>query len=148
MVYVRNRSWSKGVEVIPFTAITWCNPDLTNLRIFGCLAYVHIESSQRPKFSPKAWQGIFVGYAFDSPAWIVYNPVTRRVLRTRIATFNEAWTPSPLSTSGEPTSLPTSPPKNFGDLPHFLTAFDNFEDAPFVPPTIVEVPPLPIIFSR
>ena len=38
----------------------------------------------------KAWKGIFVGYAFDSPAWLVYNSVTRRIIRSRNFVFNEA----------------------------------------------------------
>ena len=89
MIYVRNRSWSKGDGVIPFKALTGRDPDLSNLRVFGCPAYVHIDYSQRLKFSSKAWQGIFVGYAFDSPAWIVYNTITRKVFRTRSVIFNE-----------------------------------------------------------
>ena len=68
MIYVRNRTWSKGANVIPFTSLTGRDPDLSNLRVIGCPAFVHIDSSQRPKFSPKAWQCISVGYALDSPA--------------------------------------------------------------------------------
>ena len=68
MIYVRNRSWSKGAGTIPFTALTGRDPDLSNLRVLGCPAYVHIDSSQRLKFSPKACQVIFLGHAFDSPS--------------------------------------------------------------------------------
>jgi hypothetical protein len=107
MVYLRNRTWSKGASVIPFTALIGRDPDLSNIRVFGCPAYVNIDSSQRPKFSPQAWQGIFVGYAFDSSAWLVYNPSTKRVIRSRSVTFNETWNPSSFS-SGE--SLSSPPP--------------------------------------
>ena len=89
-----------------------------------------------------------MGYAFNSPLWLVYNPITRRVLRSRSVAFNEAWNPSPLSTSEEPTLLPTSPSNQSGEPLHFLTAFDDFEDEPFVPPTIVEVSPPPITSAR
>ena len=34
---------------------------------------------------------MFVGYAPDSPAWLVYNPRTRNVIRTASATFDESW---------------------------------------------------------
>ena len=34
---------------------------------------------------------MFVGYAFDSPAWLVYNPVTRRVIRSLNVVFDEDW---------------------------------------------------------
>ena len=38
MVYLRNRTWSKGASLIPFTALTGRYPDLSNLRVFGCPA--------------------------------------------------------------------------------------------------------------
>ena len=34
---------------------------------------------------------MFIGYAFDSLAWLIYNPVTQRVTRTRNVTFDEEW---------------------------------------------------------
>ena len=89
-----------------------------------------------------------MGYAFDSPVWLVYNLTTRKVPRTRNATFNETWIPSPLFSSEEPVSLPTSPSSDAGEPLHFLTAFDGFEDALFVPPPIVVVPPLTTISAR
>jgi hypothetical protein len=131
MIYVRNRSWSKGADVIPFTSLTGRDPDLSNLRVFGCPAFVHIDSSQRLKFSSKAWRGIFVGYAVDSPAWLVYNPVTHRVIRSRSVTFDESFTSSP-SLAG--TLDATSSSIVSGEQPHFLTAFDDFESDQFVPP--------------
>jgi hypothetical protein len=56
---------------------------------------VHIDVSQRKKLGDKAWKGVFVGYAFDSPAWLVYNPVTRRVIRSRNAVIDEDWMKAP-----------------------------------------------------
>jgi hypothetical protein len=59
---------------------------------------VHIVVSPRKKFSDKAWKGVFVGYAFDSPAWLVYNPTTRKLIRRRNLVFDEKWMDSaPLS---------------------------------------------------
>ncbi len=43
-----------------------------------------------------AWKGVFVGYAFYSPAWLVYNSFTRKVLRSRNVTFDETWKGSAL----------------------------------------------------
>ena len=59
--------------------ITNYTPDLSNLMTFACPAYAHIEHSRRKKFEDKAFKGIFVGYAFDSPAWLIYNLATQRV---------------------------------------------------------------------
>jgi len=58
--------------------------------VFGCPAYVHIDKSQRHKLDDRAWKGVFVGYAPESPAWLVYNPSTRRVVSSRNVVFDEA----------------------------------------------------------
>ena len=97
MVYIRNRCWSSGSNGIPFQPTSGKLPDLSNLRIFGCEAFVHIYASRRGKLGGKAWKGIFFGYAFDSPSWLVYNPVTRRVIRSRNVVFNEGWKTERLS---------------------------------------------------
>ena len=52
-------------------------------------AYVHIDKSRRRKLDDRAWKGIFVSYAADSPVWLVYNPRTRRVERSRNVDFDE-----------------------------------------------------------
>ena len=54
--------------------MTKCPVDLSRLRVFGCPAYVHIDKSCRRKLDARAWKGVFVGYATDSPVWLVYNP--------------------------------------------------------------------------
>ena len=45
VAYVCNRVWHSGANYIPFQRVSGAGPYLTNLRVFGCLAYVHIESS-------------------------------------------------------------------------------------------------------
>ena len=70
-------------------AVTGIRPTLDHLRVFGCPAYVNVPTSLRRKLSDAAWEGIFVGYAADSPAWLVYNPRTKNVVRSRSAIFNE-----------------------------------------------------------
>ena len=89
--YVKNRVWHSGARGIPFHMVTGTKPDLSHLRVFGCPAYVHIEKPARKKLQPKAWQGVFVGYAFDSPAYLIYNPRTRSVVRSQNVTFHEGW---------------------------------------------------------
>jgi hypothetical protein len=59
------------------------------MRVFGCPAYVHVDKSQRRKLD-RAWKGVFVGYAPESSAWLVYNPTTRRVVSSRNVVFDES----------------------------------------------------------
>jgi hypothetical protein len=72
------------------------------LRVFGCPAYAHIDASLRKKFGDNAWKGIFIGYVFDSPAWLIYKPVTRRVIRSRNVVFDETWRDTIPSPQGPP----------------------------------------------
>ncbi len=102
MVYIRNCYWSSGSNGIPVELVTCKPPNLSNLRVFGCPAYVHIDASLRKKLGDKARKRIFVGYAFDSPAWFIYNPVTRHVTRSRNVVFNETWRDTIPSTQGPP----------------------------------------------
>jgi Reverse transcriptase (RNA-dependent DNA polymerase)/gag-polypeptide of LTR copia-type len=100
-VYIRNRVWSSGAGGVPLQMATGRVPDLSDLRVFGCPAYVHIDSSRRRKLEDKAWKGVFVGYAEDSPAWLVYNPETKRVLRSRDVDFDEGPRRADVSGMGE-----------------------------------------------
>ncbi len=77
-------------------------PNLSNMLVFSCLAYAHIDASLGKKLGDKAWKGTFVGYTFDSPAWLVYNPDTRHVIRSRNVVFNETWRYNIPSSLGPP----------------------------------------------
>ena len=102
VAFVRNRVWHSGACCIPFMMVHGGKPDLSRLRVFGCPAYVHVEKESRRKLDPKAWMGILVGYASDSPCWLVYNPVTGNVIRTQNARFDEHWRDSLLASSSLP----------------------------------------------
>ena len=91
MMYIRNRTWSHGSNGIPLFMITNNTPDLSNLMTFECPAYAHIDKSRRNQFKETTFKGIFVGYAFYSPTWIIYNPVTHRVTRIHGVVFDEEW---------------------------------------------------------
>jgi hypothetical protein len=58
--------------------------------VFGCSAYVHADKSQRRKLDDRAWKGVFVGYAPESPALLVHNPATRRVVSSRNVVLDES----------------------------------------------------------
>ncbi len=68
MVHIRNRTWLAGANGIPLFLITNKMPDLSNLGTFGCPVYAHIDQSRKNKFEDNAFNGILIGYAFDSSA--------------------------------------------------------------------------------
>jgi hypothetical protein len=69
-VYVRNKVWSQGSKCIPYEAVFKKLLDLSNLRVFGCQVFSHVDKSRHHKLSPKATEGVFIGYATDCPAWL------------------------------------------------------------------------------
>ena len=52
--YVRNRTTTKATNITPYEK--WYNrkPDVTNLRVFGCVAYAHVPDALRQKLDKKA----------------------------------------------------------------------------------------------
>jgi hypothetical protein len=90
-VHVRNRVHSGGAGGLLFTLATGRRADLSSVRVFGCPAFVHVvDKSQRHKPDDRAWKGVVVGCASESPAWVVYNIATRRVVSNRNVVFDEA----------------------------------------------------------
>ena len=81
--FIHNRVYHRGVDGVPITLVSGIIPNLSILRIFGCPAYVHIPSGQRRKMADTAFKGIFVGYPTDSYGYLIYNPVTHRVIVSR-----------------------------------------------------------------
>jgi hypothetical protein len=89
-VHVRNRVHSGGAGGVLFTLATGRRAGLSSMRVFGCPAYVYVDKSQSRKLDDRAWKGVFVGYASESPVWLVHNPATRRVVSSRDVVFDEA----------------------------------------------------------
>jgi hypothetical protein len=61
-VHIHNRTFRRGVSVIPLRLLTNSTPDLSYLRTFGCPAYVNVPRANRLKVAPSAREGILVGY--------------------------------------------------------------------------------------
>ena len=51
-------------------------PDLAHLKIFGCIAYVHILDEKTAKLDPKAKKCIFIVYSLQQKGHRCYNPTT------------------------------------------------------------------------
>jgi hypothetical protein len=39
--------------------------DVSHLKVFGCIAYVHVIDEKRSKLDPKAKKCIFIGYSLE-----------------------------------------------------------------------------------
>jgi hypothetical protein len=120
-VYIRNRVCCEASGGVPFELVTGRSVDLSHLRVFGCPAYVYVDKSRRWKLDDRVWEGIFVGYAPDSLVWLVYNPRTRRVERSRNVVCDESKFTRSVS-MGEESSVVSKPTPNNDELPSFITS--------------------------
>ncbi|MCO5555991.1 hypothetical protein L7F22_045329 [Adiantum nelumboides] len=64
-------------------------PDLSHLKVFGCIAYVHIPDELCTKLDPKPEKCIFVGYSNEQKGYRCYNPSTRELRVSRDVVFDE-----------------------------------------------------------
>ena len=59
------------------------------MRVFGCRAFVHIPKDERSKLDPRAKQCIFLGYGHEEFGYRLYDPVDKKVVRSRDVVFLE-----------------------------------------------------------
>ena len=65
-------------------------PNLTNLRVFGCHAYVRdAKVPKGNKVRSRAWIGYMVGYQAAN-IWQIWNPCHQEVVKERDVVFNES----------------------------------------------------------
>ena len=89
-VYLINRTPTTSVHIItPEEAWSGRKPDLSHLRIFGCVCYVHIPSELRSKLDAKSEKCVFVGYSLEQKGYRCYNPITKELRVSRDVTFDE-----------------------------------------------------------
>ncbi|VFQ70960.1 unnamed protein product [Cuscuta campestris] len=69
----------------------WSGKDVSydHLRVFGCKAFVHVPKDERSKLDVKTRQCIFVGYGHDEFGYRLYDPVEKKLVRSRDVIFME-----------------------------------------------------------
>src|ERR1044072_2549439 len=66
------------------------NPiDISNLRIFGSPAYVHISSEDQSKLEPKSRRCIFIGYNKGVKGYKLWDPTKKKLVVSRDVIFDE-----------------------------------------------------------
>ena len=117
LVYVLNRIPSSAKPgTTPYEAWFGVKPNVSNLRIFGSLAYVHVQKDKRGPLGSHMEKCIFLGYPEGYKGWRFYNPATKRVIVSERAVFDERYLPglknwnSTLASLSLPPSTPHSTP--------------------------------------
>jgi transposase InsO family protein len=89
-VYLINRSPSMPLKGdIPQRVWTGRSVSYQHLRVFGCLAYVHVAKDQRSKLDSKSKPCIFLGYSEDEFGYRMWDLLEKKVIRSRDIIFME-----------------------------------------------------------
>jgi hypothetical protein len=63
--------------------------NLSYLKVFGCVSYVHIDSDARSKLDAKSRKCFFIGYGDETFGYRFWDDQNRKVIRSRNVIFNE-----------------------------------------------------------
>ncbi|KRZ88014.1 Retrovirus-related Pol polyprotein from transposon TNT 1-94 [Trichinella sp. T8] len=108
--YLRNRCTTKALrKMIPEEAWSGRKPNLAHLKVFGCLAMVHVPSGQRKKWNPKSEERIFVGYCETSKGYRTVDCKTKKMYVTRDVKFLESRFPCTQASKEESTNSLMNP---------------------------------------
>jgi len=90
-VYLHNRSPTRSLEgVTPYEAWNGFKPDLSNLRAFGCDAYLFVPDEKRGKLQSKSQKCVHMGYVWNTTKmWRLWDPAGRRVVIGNNVRFDE-----------------------------------------------------------
>jgi transposase InsO family protein len=88
--YIRNRCISSVLDgKSAFEVVEGREPDLENLKVFGCVCYAHVPDEKRKKLDVKSEKCVFLGLSNVSKACIIENVSTKRIFTSRDVKFCE-----------------------------------------------------------
>ena len=64
-------------------------PEVSHLKIFGCLVYIHIPNEKRSKLDASGKKGLFIGYSEQSKSYRIYISAYHQIELSRDVTFDE-----------------------------------------------------------
>ena len=89
-IYIMNKTSTATIHgMTPEEMFTRKKPYLSHLKVFGCLAYVHVPDELRSKMDPKAKKCVFIGYSLEQKGYRCYNPITWQIKVSKDLVFDE-----------------------------------------------------------
>ncbi|KAK3028831.1 hypothetical protein RJ639_038658 [Escallonia herrerae] len=100
--YLINRSPSSAINH-QFLEEVWSGKQVnfSAMRIFSCLAYVHLQNEERSKLDPKSKECIFLGYEEGVKGYRLWDPVAKKKVISKDVVLNEAQLLNTNATSSE-----------------------------------------------
>jgi len=96
IVYIMNRTPTSVVHgMTPKEKFISKKPDVSHLKVFSCIAYVHVLDEKRSKLDPKAKKCIFIGYSLEQKGYKCFNLSTSKLQVNRDVVFDQmvSWYP-------------------------------------------------------
>ncbi|KAG5527251.1 hypothetical protein RHGRI_028223 [Rhododendron griersonianum] len=87
--YLHNRIISRKTNLCPYELWKGRKPNLSYLKVWGCLAYYRVPDPKRTKLGPRAMKSIFVGYAEHSKAYRLLDLESNTIVESRNVKFFE-----------------------------------------------------------
>jgi transposase InsO family protein len=73
-VYLHNRSPTTSLNMkTPYELWFGKKPDVSNLKVFGSVCFIHIPSNLRRKLDPRSRKAVFIGYPLDTKGYKLYD---------------------------------------------------------------------------
>jgi hypothetical protein len=89
-VYIMNRTPTATMHgMTPKEKYNGRKLDLSHLKVFGCIEYVHVPNELQTKLDPKAKKCVFIGYSLEQKGYICYNLVTGEMRVSMDVVFDE-----------------------------------------------------------
>ncbi|KAL5848850.1 hypothetical protein ACOSQ4_006863 [Xanthoceras sorbifolium] len=112
--------------------------NISHLRVFGCISYVHIDSVERSKLDTKSNKCVFVGYGGDEFGYRFWDYENRKIIRSRDVIFNENLMHKDRSIAESSSSTIEAETKEFAEFEEI-----SGSDVQISPETVQEEPSAP-----
>ena len=73
----------------PLEVLKERNIDISHLKVFGCVCFVHIQANKRGKLDPRAEKCVFLGYSSTQKGYKCYSLSSRKIIVSRDVRFDE-----------------------------------------------------------
>ncbi|MCO5584807.1 hypothetical protein L7F22_038739 [Adiantum nelumboides] len=103
-IHLMNMSPTKALTRLTLKeAYTGIKPNVSTLKVFGCVAYMHFPDEKRRKLDVKSERCVFTGYDMYSKGYRLVNPDTNKIHISRDVIFDESdkWFKNTLSSYEE-----------------------------------------------